>query len=177
MKGKFIVITWFILFSACASKKTVSDVVTVTPPEIITSEKGSFWMGKMGFKKVTPDMEVQVEELMSQGCLPEYKMLENETAYLYSLIPGAGQLYTGEPKKALMYALGSVLIVPYLISFEDAQSSVDYINIKYSIDYCKEKLRLSKQMKERAERKRLRLSKQMKERTRNKKFMDQITGK
>ena len=95
-------------------------------------------------------MEIQLQDLMVKGCNPDYEMLENDTAYLYSIIPGGGQLYAGEPKKALMYALGSILIVPYFISFQDAQSSVDYRNLQYSIDYCKKKLRLLKRMERRA---------------------------
>ena len=114
---------------------------------------------QMWFKKITPAMEVQLKDLTAQGCVPEYEMLENDTAYMYSIIPGGGQIYTGEPRKALMYILSSILVVPYIVSFDDAQSSVDYLNLQYSIDYCKKKLRLSKRIERRAK---------------NREFMDQI---
>ena len=38
---------------------------------------------------------------------------------------------------------GSFLIIPYFISFEDAQRTVDYRNFQHTIRYCKEKLRLT----------------------------------
>ena len=31
-------------------------------------------------------MEVELKELMDKGCMPDYKVLENDTAYMYSII-------------------------------------------------------------------------------------------
>lgn len=99
------------------------------------------------FKQITPVMEVQMRELRAQGCTGNYEILDSEVAFLYSLIPGGGQFYTGETKKAWWYLFGTVLIVPYFISFDDAQNTVDYLNFRYTIDYCTEKLRLVREVK------------------------------
>ncbi len=162
MKKTVVIFIVIFLFSACVAKRPVTDVSNVPPPKRISKKSGGFWAEfakQMRFKNITPDMEIQLQDLMTQGCIPEYEILENKTAYMYSLIPGGGQIYTGEPKKALFYVLGSILIVPYFISFEDAQNSVDYLNAQYSIDYCRKKLRLSRHMEKRAK---------------NREFMDQI---
>ena len=154
MKRRIAVFSCMLLilaFSACGGRKQVTDFSDQPEPpfmERFGNDVDGFWhaIGRhMQLKKISPEMEIELKELMGRGCMPDYKMLENDTAYLYSIIPGAGQIYTGEPKKAFMYLVGSFLIVPYLVAFEDAQSSVDYINAKYSIDYCREKLRLSQQ--------------------------------
>ena len=161
MKKIFAILILAVLISSCASKRTALDRPTVTTPKI-SKKSGGFWAELaegMRFKKITPRMEVQIEEISAQGCVPEYELLDRETAYMYSLIPGGGQIYAGEPKKAFIYALSSILIVPYFLSFEDAQSSVDYLNIQHSIDFCKKKLRLSEQMEKRAK---------------NRQFMNQI---
>ena len=113
----------------------------------------------MGFKRITPSMEREMEQLIHAGCDKEYQYYDREVAFLYSIIPGGGQWYTGEQEKAWFYLLSSPLIVPYIVSFEDAQSSVDYLNVQYSIDYCKKKLHLLREMEKRAK---------------NREFVDQI---
>ncbi len=95
------------------------------------------------YKEVSPTMEHEMEVLLQKGCDKERKLYDNDAAYLYSLIPGGGQLYTGETKKALWYMAGSFLIIPYFISFEDAQKTVDYYNFQHTINYCKKKLRFT----------------------------------
>ena len=62
------------------------------------------------YREVTPEMEHEMEALLKQGCKKERKLYDNEVAYLYSLIPGGGQLYTGETKKALRFRKASVLV-------------------------------------------------------------------
>ena len=96
----------------------------------------------MALKRITPKMEKQMEYLLGKGCNEEYQYLDPDTAMLYSLIPGGGQFYTGEREKGILYLLSLPLIFPYLISFKDAQSSVDYYNFKYTIKFCAQKLGL-----------------------------------
>ena len=146
-----ILVGSILMFSACGGRKQVVDILDRSEPlaiEQIGESKRDFLSGLneyMRFKKISPAMEVELDDLMGKGCVPNYQILEKDTAYMYSLIPGGGQIYTGESKKALMYMVGSFLIIPYLVAFDDAQSSVDYINAKYAIDYCREKVRLVKQ--------------------------------
>ena len=71
-----------------------------------------------------------MEQLIKVGCDKEYQYLDRDVASLYSLIPGGGQWYTGEKDKAWLYLLSSPLIVPYIVSFQDAQNSVDYYKIE-----------------------------------------------
>lgn len=98
-------------------------------------------------------MEIEISDLMQKGCDREYPLLERNAALLYSIIPGGGQFYTGETKKGLWYMAGSFLIVPYFISFDDAQSSVDFINARHTIKYCKEKLRIMQEKQQDVEKK------------------------
>lgn len=125
-----------LLFSGCAGRGKKIDWVKVEKKwdEVKPDPK---------YKEVSPKMEKEMEALMQKGCKKERKLYDNEAAYLYSLIPGGGQLYTGETKKALWYMAGSFLIIPYLVSFEDAQRTVNYRNFIHTIRYCKEKLRLT----------------------------------
>lgn len=95
------------------------------------------------YKEISPAMEHEMEALMLKGCKEERKLYDSDAAYLYSIIPGGGQLYAGEIGKALWYMAGSFLIIPYFISFEDAQRTVSYRNFQHTINYCKEKFRLS----------------------------------
>jgi hypothetical protein len=126
----------FSLLSGCAGrgKKVTWNKVEKKWNEVKPNPK---------YKEVTPAMEHEMETLLQKGCNKERKLYDNDAAYLYSLIPGGGQLYTGETKKALWYMAGSFLIIPYFISFEDAQRTVDYRNFQHTIKYCKEKLRLT----------------------------------
>lgn len=126
----------FSLFSGCAGrgKQVTWKKVEKKWKEIKPDPK---------YKEVSPAMELEMEALLQKGCNKERKLYDNDAAYLYSLIPGGGQLYTGETKKALWYMAGSFLIIPYFISFEDAQKTVDYRNFQHTINYCKEKLRLT----------------------------------
>ncbi len=126
----------FSLFSGCAGrgKQVTWNKVEKKWNEIKPDPK---------YKEVSPAMEHEMEALLQKGCKKERKLYDNDAAYLYSLIPGGGQLYTGETKKAFWYMAGSFLIIPYFISFEDAQKTVNYLNFQHTIDYCKEKLRLS----------------------------------
>ena len=125
-----------LLFSGCAGRGEKINWMKVEKKwrEVTPNPK---------YKEVSPTMEQEMEALMLKGCKKERKLYDNDAAYLYSLIPGGGQLYTGETKKALWYMAGSFLIVPYLISFEDAQRTVNYYNFQHTIDYCKEKLGLT----------------------------------
>jgi hypothetical protein len=100
----------------------------------------------MKFKRITPAMEMEMESLIKAGCDREYEYFERDVAFLYSMIPGGGQWYTGEKDKALFYLLSSPLIIPYIISFQDAQNSVDYYNFKYTAKFCKSKFRVAKKM-------------------------------
>lgn len=98
----------------------------------------------LGFKKITPKMENEMEQLIQAGCDKEYQYYDRDIAFLYSMIPGGGQWYTGEKDKAWLYLLSSPLIVPYIVSFQDAQNSVDYYNFKYTAKFCKSKLKMAK---------------------------------
>jgi hypothetical protein len=100
----------------------------------------------MKFKRITPTMEREMESLIEAGCDREYPYFERDVAFLYSLIPGGGQWYTGEKDKAWFYLLSSPLIIPYIVSFQDAQNSVDYYNFKYTAKFCKSKFRMAKKM-------------------------------
>tara|TARA_B100001123_G_C14949091_1_gene882914 strand:- start:47 stop:532 length:486 start_codon:yes stop_codon:yes gene_type:complete len=126
----------FSLFSGCAGRgKQVTWAKVEKKWRDITPDPR--------YKQVSPEMEHEMEILMQKGCKKERKLYDSDTAYLYSLIPGGGQLYTGEIKKAMWYIAGSFLIIPYFISFEDAQRTVSFRNFQHTIDYCKERLRLS----------------------------------
>ena len=98
----------------------------------------------MGFKRITPTMEKEMEQLINVGCDKEYQYYDREIAFLYSIIPGGGQWYTGEKEKAWLYLLSSPLIVPYIVSFQDAQNSVDYYNFRYTAKFCKSKFKIAK---------------------------------
>ena len=98
----------------------------------------------MKFKRITPSMEKEMESLIEAGCDREYQYFERDVAFLYSMIPGGGQWYTGEKDKAWFYLLSSPLIIPYIVSFQDAQNSVDYYNFKYTAKFCRSKFRVAK---------------------------------
>ena len=98
----------------------------------------------MKFKRITPTMEREMESLIEAGCDREYPYFERDVAFLYSLIPGGGQWYTGEKDKAWFYLLSAPLIIPYIVSFQDAQNSVDYYNFKYTAKFCRSKFRVAK---------------------------------
>ena len=100
----------------------------------------------MGFKRITQSMERQMEQHIFAGCDKEYQYYDREIAVLYSIIPGGGQWYTGEKKKAWLYLFSAPLIVPYFVSFQDAQNSVDYYNFRYTARFCKSKSKISKKM-------------------------------
>ena len=95
----------------------------------------------MQFKRITPTMEKEMERLINAGCDKEYQYYDREIAFLYSIIPGGGQWYTGEKEKAWFYLLSSPLVVPYFVSFQDAQNSVDYYNFRYTAKFCKSKFK------------------------------------
>ena len=98
----------------------------------------------MKFKRITPSMEKEMESLIEAGCDREYQYFERDVAFLYSMIPGGGQWYTGEKDKAWFYLLSAPLIIPYIVSFQDAQNSVDYYNFKYTAKFCRSKFRAAK---------------------------------
>jgi len=100
------------------------------------------------FKQITPRMEQEMEQLIKAGCDKEYQYFDRDIAFLYSVIPGGGQWYTGEKDKAWLYLLSSPLIVPYIVSFQDAQNSVDYYNFKYTAKFCKSKFKIAKTLNE-----------------------------
>lgn len=100
----------------------------------------------MKFKRITPTMEREMESLIKAGCDREYQYFERDVAFLYSMIPGGGQWYTGEKDKAWFYLLSSPLIIPYIVSFQDAQNSVDYYNFKYTAKFCRSKFKVAKKM-------------------------------
>ena len=104
----------------------------------------------MGFKRITPKMEKEMEQLIEAGCDKEYQYFDRDIAFLYSMIPGGGQWYTGEKDKAWIYLLSSPLIVPYIVSFQDAQNSVDYYNFKYTAKFCKTKFKLARSMEKKS---------------------------
>ena len=99
------------------------------------------------FKRVTPAMETEMEQLIENGCDKEYQYYDRDIAMLYSVIPGGGQWYTGETRKAWIYLMSFPLIVPYIISFQDAQNSVDYYNFRYTAHFCKTKLQDTERLK------------------------------
>ena len=101
---------------------------------------------ELRYKKITPKMELQMADFMKRGCNGGGGIFDNDLAQMYSIIPGGGQFYTGETKKGLYYLFGSIFIVPYFASFQDAQNSVDYYNFQYDIDYCKEKQWLTRKI-------------------------------
>lgn len=100
------------------------------------------------FKRITPAMESEMEELISKGCDKEYEYFDRDIAMLYSLIPGGGQWYTGETRKAWIYLMTFPLIVPYIVSFQDAQNSVDYYNFRYTAHFCKTKLHANEEFRD-----------------------------
>ena len=100
------------------------------------------------FKHVTPAMETEMEQLIENGCDKEYQYYDRDIAMLYSLIPGGGQWYTGETRKAWIYLMSFPLIVPYIISFQDAQNSVDYYNFRYTAHFCKTKFQTAEMLKD-----------------------------
>jgi hypothetical protein len=100
------------------------------------------------FKHVTPAMEAEMEGLIENGCDKEYQYYDRDIAMLYSVIPGGGQWYTGETRKAWIYLMSFPLIVPYIISFQDAQNSVDYYNFRYTAHFCKTKFQTAEVLKD-----------------------------
>jgi TM2 domain-containing membrane protein YozV len=100
------------------------------------------------FKQITPAMEMEMETLIQSGCDKEYAYFDRDIAMLYSLIPGGGQWYTGETRKAWIYLVSFPLIVPYIVSFQDAQNSVDYYNFRYTAHFCKTKLQATKELQQ-----------------------------
>jgi len=100
------------------------------------------------FKHVTPAMETEMEQLIENGCDKEYQYYDRNIAMLYSVIPGGGQWYTGETRKAWIYLISFPLIVPYIISFQDAQNSVDYYNFRYTAHFCKTKFQTAEMLKD-----------------------------
>jgi hypothetical protein len=117
---------------------------------ILFFHSGCWMKGESGslmkFKRITPSMEKEMESLIKAGCDREYQYFERDVAFLYSMIPGGGQWYTGEKDKALFYLLSSPLIIPYIVSFQDTQNSVDYYNFKYTAKFCKSKFRVAKKI-------------------------------
>ena len=101
------------------------------------------------FKQITPEMDVRMANLRKQGCTGGTPVLDKDAARLYSLIPGGGQFYTGEKEKGIYYVLGSVLVIPYFVAFQDAQNSVDFYNFQHDIDYCTKRLQLVRQLEQR----------------------------
>ena len=100
------------------------------------------------FKRITPAMEIEMEALIQEGCDQEYEYFDRDIAMLYSLIPGGGQWYTGETRKAWIYLATFPLVVPYIVSFQDAQNSVDYYNFRYTAHFCKNKQKMTGKMQE-----------------------------
>jgi hypothetical protein len=95
------------------------------------------------FKRITPAMEMEMEGLIQAGCDQEYEYFDRDVALLYSLLPGGGQWYTGETRKAWIYLMSFPLVIPYIVSFQDAQNSVDYYNFRYTAHFCKNKLKVT----------------------------------
>ncbi len=89
-----------------------------------------------------------MEKLIQEGCDQEYQYFDRDIAMLYSVLPGGGQWYTGETRKAWIYLLSFPLIVPYIVSFQDAQNSVDYYNFRYTAHFCKNKFQMDKKLRE-----------------------------
>ena len=88
-----------------------------------------------------------MERLIEKGCDQEYQYFDRDIAMLYSVIPGGGQWYTGETRKAWIYLLSFPLIIPYVVSFQDAQNSVDYYNFRYTAHFCKTKFQTTEDTK------------------------------
>ena len=101
------------------------------------------------FKRITPGMMSQMDRLIDLGCDNEVEYFNRDVAMLYSILPGGGQFYTGETQKGFMYMFSSPFIIPYIVSFQDAQNSVDYYNFRYTIHFCSKKLKISKRTKPR----------------------------
>ena len=100
------------------------------------------------FKRITPAMEMEMEKLIQKGCDKEYQYFDRDIAMMYSIIPGGGQWYTGEIRKAWIYLMSFPLIIPYIVSFQDAQNSVDYYNFRYTAHFCKNKTKMTRKMSE-----------------------------
>jgi hypothetical protein len=100
------------------------------------------------FKRITPAMEMEMEKLIEEGCQKEYEYFDRDIALIYSIIPGGGQWYTGETRKAWIYLMSFPLIIPYIVSFQDAQNSVDYYNFRYTAHFCKNKTKMTQKMLE-----------------------------
>ncbi len=100
------------------------------------------------FKQITPAMEMEMEALIQEGCDKEHEFFDRDIAMLYSLIPGGGQWYTGETRKAWIYLVSAPLIIPYIVSFQDAQNSVDYYNFRYTAHFCKTKFQVTEELKD-----------------------------
>ena len=105
-------------------------------------------LSPLRFKHITPAMEMEMEALIESGCDQEYAYYDRDIALLYSLIPGGGQWYTGETRKAWIYLVSFPLIIPYIASFQDAQNSVDYYNFRYTAHFCKSKFKVTRKMQE-----------------------------
>ena len=105
-------------------------------------------LSPLRFKHITPAMEMEMEALIEAGCDQEYAYYDRDIALLYSLIPGGGQWYTGETRKAWIYLVSFPLIIPYIASFQDAQNSVDYYNFRYTAHFCKSKFKVTRKMQE-----------------------------
>ena len=105
-------------------------------------------LSPLRFKHITPAMEMEMEALIEAGCDQEYAYYDRDIALLYSLIPGGGQWYTGETRKAWIYLVSFPLIIPYIVSFQDAQNSVDYYNFRYTAHFCKSKFKVTRKMQE-----------------------------
>ena len=99
------------------------------------------------FKRITPEMMSQMDRLIDLGCDNEVEYFNRDVAMLYSILPGGGQFYTGETQKGFMYMFSSPFIIPYIVSFQDAQNSVDYYNFRYTIHFSSKKLKISKRTK------------------------------
>ena len=126
----------------------------------------------LGFKQITPALQNEMSYYIKKGCDREYRYFEPEVAQLYSILPGGAQFYMGETQKGWMYALSSPLIIPYIISFQDAQNSVDYYNFRYTLKYCRDKFktkssRATKKMKRKRQRSHSRTSPKSKQKASN----------
>ena len=140
----------------CAFRKFLSEIVLRIKTSILLIFllfilSGCWLKGsgnsEMSLKRITPKMEKQMSYLLDKGCDEEYQYLDPDMAMLYSFLPGGGQFYAGEQKKGILYLLSSPLIFPYLVSFKDAQNSVDYYNFKYTIKFCAKKLGVFRKIK------------------------------
>jgi len=141
---------------SCAFRKFLSEIILPIKISILLIFSTFFLSGcwlkgagnsEMSLKRITPKMEKQMSYLLDKGCNEEYQYLDPDMAMLYSFLPGGGQFYAGEQKKGILYLLSAPLIFPYLVSFEDAQNSVDYYNFKYTIKFCAQKLGLVRRIK------------------------------